>query len=357
MLLTQPDWTIPFELFGRHFTFNLDEFLRIFTSILYEAMPFIVLGALIAGLLEELLPQQLLTRFLPKSKTVAILIGGFLGIIFPMCECGIIPVMRRLIRKGLPLSCCIAYLLAGPIINVIVMLSTYFAFSGMENLREQGGAFSYQMGGIMMMVMRVSLGYLVAVVTALIVERQYQKYGNELLTPIAQPAPARADEVAVPPEQKTLGKRLSNISETSLHDFIDITVFLIIGALLASTVRQLVTTDEIAAVGRGFPYLAIILMMALAIVLCLCSEADAFLAASFTTLRPSAKLAFLVLGPMLDIKLLFMYTRVFRPRLIRTIAFAVLIQVFIYCTITHVLWEKFAPEFITPPAAQTNPPQ
>ena len=85
---------------GHPFTINVPNFILIFMSILLEAMPFIVLGAMIAGLLEELLPQKLITRLLPRSRFLAIAIGGLLGLLFPMCECGIIPVMRRLLRRG-----------------------------------------------------------------------------------------------------------------------------------------------------------------------------------------------------------------------------------------------------------------
>src|SRR5207244_4726059 len=91
---------------------------------------FIVLGAVLAGVLEVLVPQRVVARLIPKNRVLAIAIGGFLGLLFPMCECGIIPIMRRLLRKGLPLSCCTCYMLAGPIINVVVMISTYVAFSG-----------------------------------------------------------------------------------------------------------------------------------------------------------------------------------------------------------------------------------
>jgi len=90
--------------------------------------------------------------------------------------------------------------------------------------------------------------------------------------------------------------------------------------------------------------------MLLAILLCLCSEADAFVAASFISLRPSAKLAFLVLGPMLDLKLYMMYTRVFKPRLIYTIFLSVIVQVFAYSYVTHLLWERYAPQYMTAPA-------
>src|SRR5258708_13740558 len=122
-------------------------------------MPFIVLGAVVAGILEELVPQRWIAKLVPRSRFLAILIGGLLGLIFPMCECGIVPVMRRLLRKGLPLSCCIAYLLAGPIINFVVMLSTYVAFSNFK----PAGAFDYQITAFWMVGLRVGLGYIVAV--------------------------------------------------------------------------------------------------------------------------------------------------------------------------------------------------
>src|SRR5215213_3576990 len=104
------------------------DFIVLFSSVLWEAMPFIVLGAVIAGVLEEYLPQQLITRVLPRKVLPAVMVGGLLGLIFPMCECGIVVVMRRLLRKGLPLSCCIAYMLAGPILNPVVLFSTAIAF-------------------------------------------------------------------------------------------------------------------------------------------------------------------------------------------------------------------------------------
>src|SRR5438105_708024 len=137
-------------------------------------MPFIVLGAVVAGILEEFLPQQLLTRLLPKRVLPAVMIGGLLGLVFPMCECGIVVVMRRLLRKGLPLSCCVAYMLAGPIVNLVVISSTLVAFAKHKD-------------GYWVVGLRVGLGYLVAVGTALIVETQYRKYGNKLLKPLAIP--------------------------------------------------------------------------------------------------------------------------------------------------------------------------
>jgi uncharacterized membrane protein YraQ (UPF0718 family) len=324
----------------------VEDFIVRFTAILYEALPFIILGAVIAGVLEELLPQRLLARVLPRSRFLSIAIGGLLGLVFPMCECGIIPVMRRLLRKGLPLSCCVAYLLAGPVINIVVILSTWVAFSGMEKTMV-AGKLDYQMGSLWMTGLRVGLAYLVAVGTALIVERVHQRYGNKLLVPLAMPT-GKSDEDEAEGPRRSIGQRLSAISETALHDFIDITIFLILGALLSAFTRQVVSQDWVAEHSRNHAVVSIGLMMGLAVLLCLCSEADAFVAASFVTLRPSAKLAFLVLGPMLDLKLYMMYTRVFRPRLIYTIFLAVIVQTFVYCYVTHLLWEHYAPQFMTP---------
>src|SRR3989449_11745562 len=140
-------------------------FLGRFLSILYEAMPFIVLGAVIAGFLEELVPQRLVARFVPRNHTLAIALSALLGLMFPMCECGIVPVMRRLLRKGLPLSCCVAYILAGPIINAVVMLSTYVAFAPYE---------TKLMGGAWMVTLRAGWGYVIAVSTAIVVDRLYR---------------------------------------------------------------------------------------------------------------------------------------------------------------------------------------
>jgi uncharacterized membrane protein YraQ (UPF0718 family) len=329
-----------------------------FTSIIYEAMPFIVLGVVIAGVLEEFVPQRFIARIIPRSRVLAIAIGGLLGLIFPMCECGIIPVMRRLLRKGVPLSVCVCYILAGPIINVVVILSTYVAFSSPPDkllggpqiapLEIEVFGFAVPLGGPFLAVaLRVGFGFIIAFNTSLIVEWQFAKHGNRLLSPRSIRDSAAADD-DLPADGERLGlvRRLTNISETALHDFVDIMVFLILGAFLASVVRAAMANMNIEDLLRSSAPIAILLMMALAVLLCLCSEADAFVAAGFGTLAPaSAKLAFLVLGPMLDLKLYLMYTRVFRTRLIWTIIVSVVVQVFLFTLAFHYAWES---EFPTP---------
>jgi uncharacterized membrane protein YraQ (UPF0718 family) len=380
------------------------DFVLYFTSILHEALPFIVLGAVLAGILEELVPQGLIPRlgyyvavfckrhlprslfrsvvfpplkFLSRNRPVQIMLSAWLGLLFPMCECGIIPVMRRLLRKGLPLSCCVAYMLAGPIINVVVMLSTYMAFYGQEGFLDPRTSLpAHQLGGVGMTILRVTIGFLVAVGTSFVVEWQYRRHGTKLLAPLAIPGGklgeaddaddsvwtslrqlwAKPDAGRGKALRTWLGQRLANISETALHDFVDITVYLILGALLAALTRVCLSPQQVAAWGESKPILAIVITMALAILLCLCSEADAFVAASFfALLRPSAKIAFLTLGPMLDFKLYFMYTRVFKPRLIWTIVSCVVVQVFVYSVITHYVYETWVEYQTETPSAATQP--
>jgi uncharacterized membrane protein YraQ (UPF0718 family) len=325
---------------------KIQDFIIVFVSILYEAIPFIVLGAIISGILEELVPQRIIARLIPKNRFLGIAMGGFLGLIFPMCECGIIPIMRRLLRKGVPLSTCTCYLLAGPIVNFVVILSTMAAFKGMEQSSASAGSTLRQLGGTEMVLVRCGMGYLVAFFASVVVEWQFRKHGYvKLLAPYAIP-PANAgvetdEEAALIRDPWTV--RVRRICDAALHDFIDIMVYLILGAVIAATVRQVLTHQQIEDWSVKAPVLAILVMMALALLISLCSEADAFIAASFVALRPSAKAAFLVLGPMMDLKLFLMYTRIFRPRLIWTIITSVIIQVFVYSVILHFLLETYGP--------------
>ncbi len=398
-------------------------FILVFTGILYEAMPWVVIGAAFAGLVQELPSRRapavmlalglailtmtvsplpflasaglavvvglavagalllaqptvdVLLEFLGTHRNVAIAMSGFLGLVNPMCDCGVIVVMRRLLRKGLPLSCCVTYILSGPIMNVLVMATTYQAFNGKQI--DANGQPTHEMGSFMMMGCRAAMGYLTAVVTGFIVERMFRHHGAKLLAPTVDlPSGLPVIELdEYPPHAKpqSLFQRLANISESTLHDFVDVMVPLIIGALIAAAVRypqvlspflpssvsewlnHWLDPKQIEQVSSQRPAVAILIMILVGFLITLCSETDAFVIANFT-IHPAAKLAFLVFGPMFDLKLFFMYTRVFRPRLMWTIVLSITLQVFVYSLVTYYAWEQFGPRPPAPVVQTVKPP-
>ncbi len=312
--------------------FDYEQFILIFTAIVYEALPFVVLGVVLAGILEEFVPQQALVKIIPKNAYLAVALGAVLGLVFPMCECGIVVVMRRLLRKGLPLGVCVSYMLAGPIINVVVMLSTYAAFNTPDRSLSIFG------GPAQAVALRVGFAFIIAVNTGLIVGWLQKKVGiSNLLAPIVMRGlNENFDKTDADSGPKSWGQRLNNISMTALNDFVDIMAFLILGACLAAAGRLALQQGNFQNIIQAQPAVAILAMMGIAVLFCLCSEADAFVAANFPAFWPPAsKLSFLVLGPMFDLKLYLMYTRVFRPKLIVTIVGSVVVQVFLLCLAAH----------------------
>jgi uncharacterized membrane protein YraQ (UPF0718 family) len=323
---------------------DLESQILVFTGIIYEALPFVVLGVVLAGILEEFVPQQALVKVIPRNPVLAVMLGAVLGLVFPMCECGIVVVMRRLLRKGLPLGVCVSYMLAGPIINVVVIVGTYAAFATPDRTMSIFG------GPANVVLLRMGLGFIVAVTTGLIVGRLQRQVGNaKLLAPLVMKGlddtMQKIDDDSGP---RNWSQRLNNISTTALNDFVDIMAFLIMGAFLATAGRYALKQADLENVIQTQPAVAILAMMGIAVLFCLCSEADAFVAYNFPVYWPPAsKLAFLVLGPMLDLKLYLMYTRVFRPKLIFTIISSVVVQVFLLSLAAH-YFEKQIAEFRLP---------
>ena len=128
-----------------------------FLSILFEGIPFMLLGSIVSGAIDAFVPSETLTRILPKNSALAILLSGLLGGIFPMCECGSVIVMRRFIKKGLPISAAVTYMLASPIVNPIVALSTFTAFRGQSQWE--------------MMSLRLIMGFVLAIMVGFIVRQ------------------------------------------------------------------------------------------------------------------------------------------------------------------------------------------
>jgi uncharacterized membrane protein YraQ (UPF0718 family) len=294
------------------FTFSFTDFQYAFLSILLEGLPFLLGGAILSGVLEEFLPQSMMTRLLPKNPRTAILVSGLLGVVFPVCECGIVPVVRRLLRKGLPVSCGVTYMLAAPIVNPLVILSTLAAFRGQ--------------GAWEMAILRFALGLSVAVLVGWVVS---------FFAPFSILRPGLMstghDHDHDHGGSGGMLDRLQNVAQVATRDFLDVAVYFVIGAAAASLFSTAVNQEVILPLAAN-PPLAIVSLMGLASVLSVCSTTDAFIAATLTTFPMAAKLAFLVFGPMLDFKLLFLYGAAFSKR------FILLLAVGLFAVIGLVCW-------------------
>lgn len=294
------------------YTFSFADFQYAFLSILLEGLPFLLGGAILSGVLEEFLPQSRMTRLLPKNPRTAILVSGLLGVVFPVCECGIVPVVRRLLRKGLPVSCGVTYMLAAPIVNPLVILSTLAAFRGQ--------------GAWEMTILRFALGLSVAILVGWVVS---------FFAPfsILRPGLISIEHDHDHDHEGSGGMldRLQNVALVATRDFLDVAVYFVIGAAAASLFSTAVNQEVILPLAAN-PPLAIVSLMGLASVLSVCSTTDAFIAATLTTFPMAAKLAFLVFGPMLDFKLLFLYGAAFSKR------FILLLAVGLFAVIALVCW-------------------
>ena len=275
-----------------------------FLAIVLEAVPFILLGAVVSGLMELWLPADLLPRLTAKFGAWGILFTALLSPLFPVCECGVVFVVRGLLRKGLPLPHAMTYLLAAPILNFTVLASTYIAFQDWRYPLFRA------LGGLL-----VSL--LAGMVFSLIPPKKLVKPEHAAdMFPLAQPAACRVHGPGrVPAWLEGWGRAAGRVAA----DFVDMMPYFLIGVSIASVMKTFIPASSLAALGQG-PVSGPLAMMSSAFVLSLCSEADAFVASSFTEFSFYAVMSFLVLGPMFDIKLLMMYRPVFSWRAVLLLA-------------------------------------
>ena len=337
------------------FHFDAPSFALSFLSVLFESVPFLLIGGLMSGIIEVFVPARWMTTFLPKRPVLAILVSGLLGIVFPMCECGVVPVIRRLMKKGLPVSCAVAYLLASPVVNPIVAVSTFVAFRRPEQHPWQTTSY------------RLALSYLVATTVAFVVSRlrpeqflnqtvldtlpgRQQRTGGFRIGSLAGSAaaapfsleateagsggPAALDALDALETQlrQTFARRLLAALQRGVNDFLDVTVFVVVGAALASVFNTAVDQRIIDPLAGNAP-LAIGSMMALAFIVAVCSTSDAFIAATrvFEAFPFPARLAFLVFGPIFDLKLIFLYSLVFRRRFVALLGVGLFLLVGLIC--------------------------
>ena len=270
-----------------------ETFVLIFTSIVVEALPFVLLGAAVSALIEVYVSDKTFEKLARFPVAVQLPGAALGGLAFPVCECGSVPVARRLIARGLHPSAGLAFMLAAPIVSPIVLFSTFVAYRG------RGIA-------LQMVAGRAVLGLLLAVIVGWAIGSQG---GQGLLRP-------RTDD-AEPTDHSHRGGPQGGRAfvEHLAGDFFFMGRFIVIGSALAAALQTMIPQDVVSGVATT-PLLGSLALMAIAFVLSLCSEADAFVAVSFTQFSVGSQLAFLVFGPVVDAKLAFLYGATFRKRFV-----------------------------------------
>ncbi|HFI0392459.1 TPA: permease [Streptococcus suis] len=274
----------------------------IFLSIIIEALPFVLIGSLISGFIEVFITPEKVLSVLPKNKILAILFGTFIGFIFPSCECGIVPIVHRLLEKKVPNYTAIPFLVTAPIINPIVLFATYTAFGNSVLF-----ALYRALGAILVsVIVGIILGFYVK--EPILKECQISQHQHEY-------------------SQKTNWQKVGFGLIHAIDEFFDTGRYLVFGCLFASLVQVYIPTAVLTTIGHN-PLSAILLMMLLAFLLSLCSEADAFIGASLLSSFGFAPvMAFLVIGPMVDVKNLLMMKHYFTGKFI--IRFIAMISIII----------------------------
>jgi uncharacterized membrane protein YraQ (UPF0718 family) len=258
----------------------LENWATVFLSLTLQALPFLVMGVVISAAVAAFVPSRWLVRAFPKKARYAVPAAGAAGMLLPGCECSSVPVAGRLVSRGVPTAAALTFLLAAPAINPVVLASTAVAFPGAPE----------------MVLARLVASFAVAVIV------------GAIWTTLA------SDDV--------LERRLAEyvrrshahrFMETAVHDFLQAGGFLVMGAALVATMQTVIPQSTLDALG-GHGLVAVVVLAVLAVVLSICSEADAFVAAGLSQFSLTARLAFLVVGPMVDIKLVALQIAAFGRR-------------------------------------------
>jgi uncharacterized membrane protein YraQ (UPF0718 family) len=260
---------------------RVQTWLTIFVSIVIQATPFVVLGTVVSAAIAALVPPSFFARALPRRPVLAVPVAGVAGAVLPGCECGSVPIASALVRRGVTPAAALAFLLSAPAINPVVLVATSVAFPGKPQMVLARLLAS--------LVAAVGMGWL------------WLRLGRT--------------EWLRPPQRSELAglSRGAAFVAACRADMVQAGGFLVIGGLTAATLNVAVPPRWLQALG-GQEALSVLALALLAVVLSICSEADAFVAASLTHFSFTAKLAFLVVGPMVDAKLFAMQAGAFGRR-------------------------------------------
>lgn len=315
----------------------------LFLSLLVEAFPFLLLGVLLSSSLLLLIDEGKLIKNLPKNPIIGALVGACAGFLFPVCECGNVPVARRLLMQGLPTSMAIAFLLAAPTINPIVIWSTWVAFRDQPEIVLYRVVFSLAIAMTISLIFsrqtdprpllqpslakRLSLlqSYTCPPLPSPVSRKAQENYpllrsGTYLLnksgSPLRLDDTTTATAMLMPPKAVGKPSRFRFFFENVIQELRELGGMLVLGSAIAASIQIFVPREWILGLGQG-TISSIAAMMLLASLISICSTVDAFFALSFAaTFTSSSLLAFLVLGPMIDLKSVGLMLSIFKPRMI-----------------------------------------
>ncbi|MEU6667163.1 permease [Streptomyces sp. NPDC046727] len=256
----------------------MQSWMTVFVAVTVQALPFLALGVLLSAAIAVFVPASFFARALPRRPALAVPVAGVAGAVLPGCECASVPVAGALVRRGVTPAAALAFLLSAPAINPVVLTATAVAFPGRPE----------------MVLARFAASLLVACAMGWL----WQRLGR---TDWLRPPAHGAHEGATKGEAFWGAVR---------HDIMHAGGFLVLGAMAAATLKAAVPAGWLGT-AAGIPLVSVLALAVLAVLLSICSEADAFVAASLTQFSPTAKLVFLVVGPMIDLKLFAMQAGTF----------------------------------------------
>ncbi len=272
-------------------------------AVTVEALPFLLVGSVLSAIIHLYVSEETIARIIPRNPVVGVLAASLLGVVLPVCDCATVPIVRRLVAKGVPLNVAITFMLAVPMINPLVIFSTWFAF--------------YQFPKFIFY--RIGFGLAAAIAVGLLMsffdsEKQLklvQSWDREHSHDGAREHHHHHNEPA-----RGLFGHLAAIADHAGGDFYDIGRYFMVGVILSSIVQSIIPQGALYTIGHN-PILSLVVMVAGAYLLSVCSQADAFIARTFMNqFTPGAIVAFLIFGPMIDMKNTLMLSTAFKKRFI-----------------------------------------
>ncbi len=298
---SSPDFLIGFVFVAVEWVFQIipaiQDTFTLFLGLIIEAFPFVVLGVGVSSLLAVFLKDEWIEKYIPKNRFLSHPMLALAGALVPVCQCGNIPIARRLLAKGFSVSEATTFMLAAPIVNPLTLFTTLQAFSMAPWI---AGA-------------RVTLGFFIAVAIGLAISciRDQKSLLKEKF--IA--------EVCEPGHEHGRGMALG--LEIFRQEFTEMMKMLFVGGAVAAIAQEAIPRTAIAALG-AHPLYSILAMMALGFVISMCSNVDAFFALSYSqNFTLGSLMVFMLFGPTIDIKILSMLRSTFKPRALAGLGAAV----------------------------------